>query len=128
MAGILLVENGSLLGRLMALYLIDRGYQIARVSNADEVAPRLDGERPEIVIFNTGLPPAEKSTYIHEWKSSSPALKVLEISEQLFITSAESVDLSRLGRPDSVLPLPFDFARLPEVIESLLSGDGGQST
>ena len=121
MPRILLVENNTLLGRLLGVYLLEAGYEVARVSQPEETAGRLLDSRPDLIIFNTGLPPEEKSRYIHGWRELAPEARVLEISESPLITDTSDVDLERLGKPDACLPMPLDFDLLVETVADSLA-------
>src|SRR6185295_4482891 len=119
---ILLVENLATMGHVIGAYLMDAGFEIARVTTPDEATERLDLAPPDLIIFNTGMPAEMKSSYINQWRARAPATKILEISEYPLII-APTINPSDVGAADMYVPIPFDFDRLPEfVAECLASG------
>ena len=125
MARILLIENHSSLGRLIGLYLLDAGYEVSKVETPEEAEGRLaDPSHPDVIVFNTGLPPEQKSAFIYGWRQRAPGTKILEISEDPLIVAPGASTLERVGAADAYLTTPFDFARISEVITECL----GQET
>jgi CheY-like chemotaxis protein len=119
---ILLVENLERMGHLIALCLIDCGYEVAKVGSPEEVSERLAEQDHDLVVFNTGLPAEQKSAFIRRWREEKPAVKVLEIPTSP--TSGSLCPWVKSGPPtvtyaspsiskNSVKPLRIAFAGTP---------------
>src|SRR5215207_674676 len=67
---ILLIENLERMGRMIALYLLSSGYELATTSDPEAIEPRLITDPPDLIIFNTGLEAAQKSAYINRWREA----------------------------------------------------------
>jgi DNA-binding NtrC family response regulator len=119
-ARILLVENNSLLGRLLSMYLLDDGHEVSRVNGASETQERLLDSSLDLIIFNTGLPAEEKARFINSWREVAPTVSVLEISVSPLIIANAGTDFDAVGKPDAYLPIPLDFDALPDVIKDCL--------
>ena len=118
---ILLVENLATMGHVIGAYLMDAGFEIARVRTPDEATERLGLQQPDLIIFNTGMAAEMKSSFINQWRGIAPATKILEISEYPLIISP-TVQPSEVGAADMYVGIPFDFDRLPEFVEESLAG------
>ena len=119
---ILLVENLATMGHVIGAYLMDAGFEIARVTTPDEATERLELQQPDLIIFNTGLPAELKSSYINRWRAVAPATKILEISEYPLIVAGGSLLASEIGAADMYVQIPFDFDKLPDFVAECLDG------
>jgi DNA-binding response OmpR family regulator len=120
---ILLIEHLERLGRVIALYLLSAGYELATTSDPEAVEPRLVTDPPDLLIFNTGMAAEEKSFYISRWRGAVPNLKVLEISPNPYIW-ASHVQPKDVGAPDLFLDVPFDLDELGAAVEGCLNAPG----
>jgi len=125
---ILLVENLEGMGRMIAVYLLSSGYELATTNEPDSVEPRLVTDPPDLIIFNTGMEAETKSSYISHWREAVPQLKILEISPNPYILRG-NVPVQEIGAPDRFLDIPFDLDGLSAAVEECLrapSDDSGQ--
>jgi len=116
---ILLIENLERMGRMLAMYLLSAGYELASVVSPDAVEERLLVNPPDLIIFNTGLDAAEKSLFINRWRQTAPTIKVLEISPNPLIVRP-SIRPAEVGAPDLYLDIPFKLDELGQAIETCL--------
>jgi DNA-binding response OmpR family regulator len=123
---ILLIENLETMGRMIALYLLSSGYELATTSDPEAVEPRLVTDPPDLIVFNTGMEAAMKSSYISRWREAVPSLRILEISPNPYIWKG-NIAPQDIGAPDRFLNIPFDLDGLGSAVEQCLSTPSDES-
>jgi DNA-binding response OmpR family regulator len=113
------------MGHLIAVCLIDAGYEVARVNTPEEVSERIASQDHNLIVFNTGLPVEQKSSFIRGWREERPGIKVLEISNVPYIW--RPMPIGEVGAADRYLPIPFDLEKLGAVVEECLSEQASTS-
>jgi DNA-binding NtrC family response regulator len=116
---ILLIDNLERMGRMVALYLLSCGSELASTNDPEAVEPRLVTDPPDLLIFNTGMEAERKSAYISRWRDAVPNLKILEISPNPYIWNA-SVQMPDVGAPDRFLEIPFELEGLGDAVAECL--------
>jgi len=121
-ARILVIENQSLLGKWIGLNLADAGHVVIQVRRPEEAHVQIETSRPDLVIFNTGLPAEVKGLFIRHWRELQPKTRVLDITDD-----ADGAEAGPGGwsEADSYVRVPFMMERLIEVVEGLLDSDDG---
>ena len=115
---VLVVEDEAMLLMVMAETLRDAGYQVWEAENGD-VALAILRDHPDmdILISDMRMPGMNGYQVAERAQALRPAIKVLMMTGY----AHESAPVKQAGLP--VLYKPFDFNRLPSVIEGLLGGD-----
>jgi DNA-binding response OmpR family regulator len=114
------------MGRMIALYLLSSGYELATTNDPDAVEPRLVTDPPDLIIFNTGMQAEIKSSYISRWREAMPNIRIMEISPNPYIWSS-SVAPQDVGAPDRFLDIPFDLEGLGQAVKECLASPADES-
>jgi len=113
---ILIIEGEPRILRLLSWVLEEEGYDVASVTNPLDATDHVVTSRPDVVIFNTGLPDDRKKEWIQEWRGAVPAIQVLDLRDPG--TSPRMP--SQIGA-DGVLTTPFHVDSLLDVVRSFLA-------
>jgi len=112
-AAVLLIEDETPIVRLMAWYLIDAGFEVSKVARPDDAGRHLRSHAA-VIVFNTGMPVAERRHWIQAWHQQSPDSRVLDVSE----TDAMH-RLPDIGA-DGSLRLPFLAETFVDMVSELM--------
>jgi len=115
---VLVVEDEAMLLMVMAETLRDAGYEVWEAENGD-VALTILRDHPDmdILISDMRMPGMNGYQVAERARALRPEIKVLMMTGY----AHESAPGKQAGLP--ILYKPFDFNRLPSVVEGLLSGD-----
>jgi DNA-binding response OmpR family regulator len=113
---ILIVEGEAQVLRLLSWLLDEEGYEVASVSNPLDATNHVVANRPDVVIFNTGLPDARKKEWIDEWRETAPETRVLDLRNP----GTPPRMPSQIGA-DGVLVTPFHIDSLLDVLKSFFA-------
>jgi len=112
-AAVLLIENEAPIVRLMAWYLIDAGFEVSQIATPDDARGYLQ-IHAAVIVFNTGIPTAERREWIRAWHAQSPDSRVLDVSE----TDAMH-QLPDVGA-DASIRLPFMAETFVDMVSELM--------
>lgn len=115
---VLLVEAEAPLVRLMAWFLTEAGFAVAKVdpSRGDLVKSIIEFD-PEVVVFNSGLSPDEKRACIEALHAADARPKILDVS------SYEEYGKQPDSGADAYLRLPFHADDLVTAVRDLAGDD-----
>ncbi len=99
-ASVLLVEDDTRLAELVSRYLESNGLRVATANRGDEVAARVERERPDLVILDLGLPGEDGLTICRQLRP--------DYSNPILILTARDSDIDHvlgleLGADDYVV-------------------------
>jgi DNA-binding response OmpR family regulator len=111
---VLLVEDDTSLGAILAKNLEARGYRVDRAETLAQALASLAAEAPRVMLLDVNLPDG----------SGWDVLRALEADGQrvpTVVLSAVQVSRARLGefRPEACLPKPFPLEALLATVERL---------
>ncbi len=114
MASILLIETEAPLVRLMSWFLLEAGFEVAKVDTTEEAIDRCRDGGPSVIVFNTGMLQAEKAQSIADLRAASTDCRILDVSD----------DNPRPPVPadtgaDAYLQLPFHADSFIEAVTAL---------
>ena len=107
---VLIVGSDAPLASRMAWILSAEGLHVETVSTPDESIVRLRSISPDVVLFDTHLPPAEKRVWLAAMRQQSDAaiVDLLDVHDRPRAALASCAD--------SVLSKPFDADTLIDIV------------
>ncbi len=81
LASILLIETEAPLVRLMSWFLLEAGFEVAKVDTTEEAVDRCRAGGPAVIVFNTGMAQEEKARSIRELRDASTDCRILDVSD-----------------------------------------------
>ena len=79
MASVLLIENDAPLVRLMAWFLLEAGFEVSKVPDAERAIDHVHAAQPHVVVFNTGIPDEAKAVCITRLRELTPTSGILDV-------------------------------------------------
>jgi CheY-like chemotaxis protein len=79
-ASVLIIEDEAPLTRMMAVFLLDAGFEVATADSVDKALTKVKTYKPDLIVFNTVMDDATKRHSIAQLRDGSPASKVLDVS------------------------------------------------
>jgi DNA-binding response OmpR family regulator len=76
---VLIIETDGPIMRLISWALQGHGLQASTASDARDAAEQARGSQPRIIIFNTGMPEADKRACIDALRSVVPGVRVIDL-------------------------------------------------
>jgi DNA-binding NtrC family response regulator len=117
---ILVVENLERIGRLLVLSLLALGYEVASMTDPQDVEAGLFNKPPELIVWASNIQVSEKVVLVNRWRQAAPGIKVLEVSARPYLPDASAQGLA-LGFPDLYVELPLDIDDLASAVEECLA-------
>lgn len=110
--------------RLMAWFLGDAGFDVRKTTSAKESLRQQCAPEPDVVIFNTHLPEAEKAECIGALRQHAPEAVVVDIAGR---GAAPAGAMAAAGErdpravvADSYLEIPFSGETLVDTVRALV--------
>jgi len=113
MAMILIIEFEPHELRLMGWALLEAGFEVASESSIDGAIERTERLRPEVIVFNTSVPPEAKARRIQVVRAINAESRVINVYEP---TPGRGPDIPA----DAYLEKPFGAQDLIGTIRKLL--------
>lgn len=82
MASILIIEDEAALRRMMAVFVLDAGFEVATANSPEAALERVARYLPDVIVFNTFIEDEAKRHCIRELHERSPRSKVLDVSTE----------------------------------------------
>lgn len=115
MPGILIVDDQPCVRALLSEQLVDEGYRVEGLGDAESVRTRLRFTRPDLVLLDLYLDGPDGWELLRDIKRQDPELPVL------IVTAYDSfVDDPRLSQADGYFVKSLDFTDLKQKIADLL--------
>ena len=115
MPGILIVDDQPCVRALLSEELVDEGYRVEGLGDAESVRTRLRFTRPDLVLLDLYLDGPDGWELLRDIKRQDPELPVL------IVTAYDSfVDDPRLSQADGYFVKSLDFTDLKQKIADLL--------
>lgn len=115
MPGILIVDDQPCVRALLSEELMDEGYRVEGLGDAESVRTRLRFTRPDLVLLDLYLDGPDGWELLRDIKRQDPELPVL------IVTAYDSfVDDPRLSQADGYFVKSLDFTDLKQKIADLL--------
>src|SRR5471030_3178584 len=111
---ILIVEDNVLMMEVMTYILMNNGYEVFPVINANEVFYNIKTNHPDLVILDSSLPGINDREICQLIKLN----KATQNLPVIMCSGDDSTDdaLEQKGAPDDVLHKPFDISNLIEMV------------
>jgi DNA-binding response OmpR family regulator len=122
MARILLIDDDTLICRVMTKTLARAGHEVIEANDGQEGLKLFRTHRPVLVITDILMPKQEGITTILELRREAPTVTIIAISGGGQGYGMDYLDFARKLGADAVLPKPFRPAELTDVVNNLLSG------
>jgi DNA-binding response OmpR family regulator len=100
--------------RLMGWALLEAGFEVASASSIDGAVERTERLRPEVIVFNTSVPPEAKARCIQVLRAINAASRVINVYAPV---SGQGPDIPA----DAYLEKPFGAQELVGTIRKLLA-------
>ena len=130
MASVLIIEDEAPLTRMMAVFLVGAGYEVASVESAPAALDRLADYAADVIVFNTVIGDDEKAELIADLRQRSPGSKILDVSAEktrlargIIQEMPKASDAPRARGADGYLDLPFEATMLLGAVAALISGE-----
>jgi DNA-binding response OmpR family regulator len=114
MAMVLIIEFTPHELRLMAWALLEAGFEVASESTIDGAVQRTERLRPEIILFNTSLPPETKARCVQVLHAINAPSRIINVYEPV---RGQGPDIPA----DAYLEKPFNAAELVGTVHKLLA-------
>jgi two-component system KDP operon response regulator KdpE len=120
-AHLLLVEDDAAMRSTVAANLAAHGYQIAEAPDVAEALRRWDGERPDLILLDLGLPDGDGTSIIRRVRRES--------TTPILVLSARGAEPDKVAAleagADDYVTKPFGLAELRARIAALLRRTAG---
>lgn len=119
---ILLVEDEKNIREIIAFTLRQRGLKVIEVAEGDEVIPKVETERPDLIVLDVMLPGKSGFEICSDLKGN-PSYKDIPILIMTAITRGTGKDdlyWREKSRADDLISKPFRMQKLVERIHKLL--------
>jgi DNA-binding response OmpR family regulator len=123
MENILIVDDQPCVRQLVSEELIDQGYQVATVGDAESLRRHLISSRPDLVLLDLYLDETDGFTLLPDIKRTHPDLPVL-----IFTAYDSFRDDPRLSQADGYLVKSLILDELKQRIAALLRKEADQET
>jgi CheY-like chemotaxis protein len=133
MPSVLLIEDEAPLARMMAVFLLDAGFEVATCESAAHAIERVLVYKPDVIVFNTIMEDAQKHACIAQLRERTSATKILDVSVEKNRLMRGIVDghieggsgdeppgRASGGDADSQMLLPFEATTLITAVRALL--------
>jgi DNA-binding response OmpR family regulator len=110
---ILIIERDDPRLRLLEWGLREEGLEVAHAS--DPATAERAGARPDVIVFNTGMPAPSKRAWIDSLRYMVPGVRVVDLA-------AEGEQGTRDSGADAYLAAPFRIDELQSIISTLVPG------
>jgi DNA-binding response OmpR family regulator len=110
---ILIIEKDDPRLRLLEWGLREDGLEVAHAS--DPATAGLDGARPDVIVFNTGMPVASKRVWIDSLRYMVPGVRIVDLAAEGEFGTGDS-------GADAYLAAPFRIDELQTIISRLVPG------
>jgi DNA-binding response OmpR family regulator len=80
MATVLVIENDVPALRLMAWGLMEEGFEVG-MAHVPDALDRVRAKPPDFIVFNTLAPAAQKAALIENFRTSSPSVRIIDVSD-----------------------------------------------
>jgi DNA-binding response OmpR family regulator len=116
---ILIVDDNELMVEVMTYILINNGYEVTSLTNANEVFNNIKTIHPDLVIIDDVLPGMD-GTEMCKLLKLNKATRSLPV---IICSGDDTIDTSpnQKGAPDDVLYKPFDINCLIKTVEHRLA-------
>jgi DNA-binding response OmpR family regulator len=122
MTTILIVDDQTCVRQLLFEELVDEGYEVEGVGDAESARARLRSSRPDLVLLDLYLDGPDGWEVLREAKRAHPLLPVI------ILTAYDSFeDDPRLSRADGYIVKSFDLTELKAKIAEVLDGRSDHS-
>ncbi len=129
MQKIFVIEDDENIRNLVKIAMEGYGYQVAAFETAEEALEKLDGERPDLAVFDLMLPGMDGLSAIRVIREREDSLRNIPI----IVLTAKDKEYDKVvgldGGADDYVTKPFGVLELAARIRSLLrrAGEQGQS-
>jgi CheY-like chemotaxis protein len=133
MPSVLLIEDEAPLARMMAVFLLDAGFEVATCESAEHAIERVRAYKPDVIVFNTIMEDVRKHACISRLREHSGGSKILDVSVEKNRLVRGIVDghieggsgdapagRGSAGDADGRMRLPFEATALIGAVRSLL--------
>lgn len=123
MSRILVIEDSPPLTRIINWILTEAGHEVTAIPAPDQSIERARSYRPEIVVFNTGMPDTEKTPFIDGIRRVAPGARFIDLStdsaqrRRRAQARADAGDVE--GKVDVYLRIPFHADDLLQAVDEL---------
>src|SRR5207249_792572 len=80
MASVLIIEDEAPLSRMMAVFLLDAGFEVATAETVDKALAKVTTYQPDLIVFNTIMDDETKRRSIDQLRAASSNSKILDVS------------------------------------------------
>ena len=121
MASILVIEDETPLTRIISWALIEEGFEVAAVGDTTAALTKLQGWKPDVIVFNTVIGNQEKAAALDEMRKLAPDVLVVDVSEEKNVRARGLIAKSVDGvHADAKLSMPVPTDELVAVVHSVL--------
>lgn len=114
MASVLLIETEAPLVRLMSWFLLEAGFEVAKVDSTEDAVERCRAGTASVVVFNTEMAQGEKTQSIQQLREANTNCRILDVSDD----SPRPLVPANTGA-DAYLQLPFHADSFIEAVTTL---------
>ncbi len=119
MKKILIVDDNKLIVEVMTYILVNKGYKVISLHNADQVFNKVKSSHPDLIILDDTLPGMQgrEICQLLKLNRSTKNLPVIMCSDNDDIGES----LKQKGAPNDILHKPFDVDSLVDKVEIQLA-------
>ena len=118
MQSVLVVASDPHLSRVVRWVLAEIGLQVVEAVDVNDALTLVRAERPDAIVFNTGLPDEIKSSAIEMIREYVPGVPVIALDDRPTEPELES-------QADAIIYKPFHADSLVESLRHVLGTNGG---
>ena len=115
---LLIIDDDALVRRSIAVYLIDSGFDVSEVGEANQLCESIEKYTPDLVITDLRMPGADGLQVLKQIKQHQPDLPVIIISGAGSVSDV--VQVLRLGASDYLVKPVVDIEVLVHAINKAL--------
>ena len=121
---VLVVEDEKEIKNFIKKALVDQGYNVEEAGDGAEAIKKVEGDMPDLVILDLGLPKISGETVAAEIKRDYPHIPIIMLTART--QSSDIIAGFKLGA-DNYMPKPFIMDELLARVKARLSSSGSDN-